>query len=135
MFKFLIIFFAFITFGYSQSPYDVLLEKLEVNKQSKMMVGKMIDYFAKQRPNVSTTQWETIRIGIDYSGFSQDVKKIIEQYYTLEEVSNLIRMIDSYGIKAYKPKPEITEKMYVLGKGFGADIGKQINAKLKELGY
>ena len=121
--------------SFSQSKYDELLVKTEMVKQSEMMVDQMLGYYAKQKPTVPNDVWDKVKNKISYDSFVASIKSVFEKYYTLEEAKDLIATIDTYGLKAYKPKPKVTEAMYALGKGFGADIGKQINANLKALGY
>lgn len=135
MCKFLFLFFSFITLGYSQSTYNTLIEKIEISNQSKVMVGQMVDYFSKQYPNVPKEQWETIKDEIDYTDFISEIKTMLTKHYTIEEANDLIETIDAYGIKSYRPKPEVTAAMYDLGKKFGVNVGNQIRTKLKKFGY
>lgn len=121
------------SFIYSQDVYDILLDKIEITSQSKMMVEQVVSYYAKQKPNVTLEEWEKVKSKIDYSTFISSVKNVFKTYYTIEDAKTLIQTIEEYGINAYKPKPEVTKAMYVLGKGFGVQIGEQINAKLKDL--
>lgn len=121
--------------SFSQTKYDELLAKTGMVKQSEMMVDQMLGYYAKQRPTIPSDVWDKVKNKINYNSIVTSIKSVFEKYYTLEEAKDLIATIDTYGLKAYKPKPEVTETMYALGKGFGTDIGKQINANLKELGY
>lgn len=121
--------------SFSQSKYDELLAKTEMVKQSEMIVEQMLEYYAKQRPTIPNNVWKEVKDDIKYTSFVPEVKEVFEKYYTLEEVTILIEMIDNYGLKAYKPKPEVTQELYIIGKDLGKDIGNQINIKLKQFGY
>lgn len=121
---------------YSQTDkYDLLLNRMNIKKQSELMVDQMIDAYAKQKPNVSPSVWNELKNQKLSSSYLLEIKKIFKENYTPKEVDNLITTIDKYGINAYTPKPEITQKMYDVGKQFGKNLGNQILIKLKSLGY
>lgn len=121
--------------SHSQSKYDELIIKTEIIKQSEMMLDQMLLYYAKQKPTVPNNIWGKVKNSLKYNSFTTKVKNIFEKHYTQDEVNEFIETIDKYGLKAYKPKPVVTEAMYNLGKEFGKDLGVQINSKLKDLGY
>jgi hypothetical protein len=122
---------------YSQKldKYDLLINKIKIREQSDVMIAQMVDAYAKQKPNVPLKVWQEIKKTPFSNSFLADVKKLFKENYTIKEVDILISTIDKYGANVYEPKPEITQKMYDLGKVFGKSVGNQIVVKLKSLGY
>lgn len=122
---------------YSQKldKYDLLLKKIMIKEQSDIMIKQMVDAYAKQKPNVPIKVWQHIKEMPFSNSFLVDVKKLFKENYTAKEVDVLISTLDKYGVNVYKPKPEITQKMYDIGNKFGKNVGNQIAIKLKALGY
>ncbi len=135
LFLILILLFSMNIYSQKMDKYDLLINKIQVREQSDMMIKQIVDAYAKQKSNIPITVWEEIKKMKLNATFIVDIKNLFKRNYTVKEVDALIATIDKYGVNAYKPKPEVTQKMYDIGKVFGKEIGNQIRAKLSSLGY
>jgi|GEM_PF-6001162 len=131
----IIIMFSLNIYSQKMDKYDLLINEIKLKEQSESMVNQMIDTYKKQRPDIPLYVWQELKKQKLNGDYIIAVKNIFKENYTSKEVDNLITTIDKYGINAYTPKPEITQKMYDVGKQFGKNLGNQILIKLKSLGY
>jgi len=120
---------------FAQDKYDTFIEKIGVEKQIKTFVNNYIDQLAKQSASISTDKWTTIKAGISYTAYLNEVKTIIKNNYTLAEIdavfaaNDMVSPVNTTGKFIYKPKASIRDKMYKASKTFG----KNLNVQLKNL--
>ncbi|GAB1309701.1 hypothetical protein KH5_23840 [Urechidicola sp. KH5] len=129
------LFFTVFNQSYSQDKYDIFIEKMGVENDVKAFVNNYIDQLASQSTNISTAQWEEYKSKIDYSPYLIGIKAILKDIYTITEIDDLltkndvISPINDTGEFIFKPKPEVTERMYKISRTFG----KLVNVQLKKM--
>ncbi len=123
----------------AQDKYDLLMQKTGVINETKTFVNNYIDKLASESNGVNTAQWATIKTKIDYSAYFISIKSVLMEHYTIAEVdeifatNDMVSPINDTGKFIYKPKPEVTEKMYKMGRAFGKMINTQIKKLIEEL--
>ncbi|WP_291131250.1 hypothetical protein [Flavobacterium sp. UBA7682] len=128
------LFFSLNIYSQNSDKYDILLEKLKIREQTDIILNQITDDMAKQKPVVPVEIWKNVKVNLSATYLSE-LKMVFKENYTMNEINDLVISIDRYGLHAYKPKPEVTKKIYEIGKRFGSSLRREIQKELSSLGY
>lgn len=123
----------------AQDKYDLLMHKMGIITETKTFVNNYIDKLASESNGVNAAQWATIKTKIDYSAYFISIKSVLMEHYTTTEIDDIfaaddmVSPINDTGKFIYKPKPEVTEKIYKMGRAFGKIVNTRIKTLIQEL--
>ena len=122
-----------------QSKDDELLSLLKligVKENLVLMVDQTLDYMKKERPNISTDDWNQVRNGLEYDSLLMKLVPVYSKHYKHSEVKELIDFFESpIGRKYVAKGGVIGQESYIAGKSIGKSIAEAIYVRLRILGY
>ena len=141
---------VFLCFIYSTSisfaqdnDYDDTLRKMfDVSGSEnsyKTVITQMVTLFKQQYPAVSEEIWNEFEDEFLSTSLDELVDKLVPVYRKYLTIQDLLEIIDFYqtpaGRKFAKNTPLIMQESMEIGKEWGMEIGRELDAKLKEMGY
>jgi len=102
-------------------------------------VNVFVDEVAKARQESNDPKWDfiksTLLSGTDFTTFKNECKAAIRAAYTDAEIDQVFAdnsALNTQGNLVYEARPELTKKMYNIGKKFGGTLDLQIQILLGE---
>jgi hypothetical protein len=131
--------FLFPAITNAQDKYKLFVEKMGIETQIKAFGNQYIDKLSTEIEGLTTSAWQTIKAGIDYSSCIGLVEAVIRDHYTIEEIdkifeqNNMLKSVNDTGEFIYSPKPEVIEGIYETSKGFGQTINFYVKEAIRNI--